>query len=279
MNRLRFASLFALALLAADVSHAEQLRVMTFNVRYPNPGDGPDAWPARRDLLVETVRANAPDLMGTQELFHEQGEYIVAKLPEYAWFGLSRRGTTQDEHMGVFYRKDRLRLLESGNFWLSPAPEKPGSSAWGMSLPRMVTWGLFELQPSARKILFYNTHFAHRDIDEDARRKSARLIADRIGWQDAEIPFVLTGDFNAAAGGDAYATLVPPLKDAWKEAAERSGPDGTFHGFKGKPGEARIDWILYRAPWRVSSAETLTGNREGRYPSDHFPVLAVFELP
>jgi endonuclease/exonuclease/phosphatase family metal-dependent hydrolase len=279
MKRLRLASLFALALLAADVSLAEQLRVMTFNVRYPNPDDGQDAWASRRDLLVETIRAKAPDLMGTQELFHEQGEHIVGKLPEYSWFGLSRRGNHEDEHMGVFYRKDRLRLLDSGDFWLSPTPEKPGSSAWGMSLPRMVTWGLFEVQSSKQRLLFYNTHFAHRDIDAEARRLSAKLVADRIGWQDQQIPFLLIGDFNAPARSDAYAALVPPLKDAWTEAAQQSGPEGTFHGFKGTPGEARIDWILYRAPWQVVRAEAITDSRDGRYPSDHFPVLAVFQLP
>ncbi len=76
----------ALILLAIP-SFAQSMKVMTFNVRYPNPGDGPDVWSARRDLLVETIAKEAPDLMGTQELFHEQGQYIVEKLPGYAWFG------------------------------------------------------------------------------------------------------------------------------------------------------------------------------------------------
>jgi len=260
---------------------AETLRVMSFNVRYPNPADGPDAWPLRRDLLVETIRTAAPDIFGTQELFYEQGQYIVEKLPEFAWFGLSRRGNHEDEHMGVFYRKDRLRLLDSGDFWLSPTPEKPGSSAWNMSLPRMVTWGLFEIQGKGAKFLFLNTHFAHRGEDETARQKSARLIACRIGLQDENVPIILTGDFNAPAGGPTYQVLSP-LKDTWTVAAQKSGPEGTegtFHGFKGKPGAARIDWIMFRAPWTVKNAEIIVAGRDGRFPSDHFPVLAVFELP
>jgi endonuclease/exonuclease/phosphatase family metal-dependent hydrolase len=258
---------------------AETLRVMTFNVRYPNPGDGPNAWPARRDLLVETVRDHAPDVMGTQELFYEQGQYIVEKLPDYAWFGVSRRGNREDEHMGVFYRKDRLKLLDSGDFWLSPTPEKPGSSAWDMSLPRMATWGLFQIPSSAAKFLLINTHLAHRDIDELARQKSARLLACRIGLQDANLPVVLTGDFNAPAGGPTYAILSPPLKDARLEAAQKAGPEGTFHGFKGTTRRERIDWILYRAPWTVNRVEAITFHRDSLYPSDHLPVLAVFTLP
>ena len=252
---------------------------MSFNVRMPSKGDGPDIWENRRDFLVETVMKYAPDLMGTQELFHHQGEYIAANAPEYAWFGVSRRGNSEDEHMGVFYRKDRLNLLDSGDFWLSETPEKPGSVSWAMSLPRMVTWGMFELKASGRRFLYLNTHFAHRREDEPARQKSARLIACRIGLYDPEAPIVLTGDFNAPAGGETYAILSPLMKDSWKEASKREGPEGTFHGFRGTPGAARIDWILYRAPWRVTESYAITDNRDGRYPSDHFPVLSVFEIP
>jgi endonuclease/exonuclease/phosphatase family metal-dependent hydrolase len=91
---------------------------MSFNVRYPARTDGPNRWEFRRDFLVETIREKSPDVIGTQELYYEQGQYIVEKLREYAWFGISRRGSHEDEHMGVFYKKDRLRVLDSGNFWL-----------------------------------------------------------------------------------------------------------------------------------------------------------------
>ncbi|MCW5979748.1 MAG: endonuclease/exonuclease/phosphatase family protein, partial [Bryobacteraceae bacterium] len=257
---------------------AQTLKVMTFNVRLPTPNDGPNRWENRRDLLVKTIRDQSPDLIGTQELYREQGDYIVEKAPEFAWFGLSRRGNHSDEHMGVFYRKEKLRLADSGDFWLSETPDKPGSMSWGMSLPRMVTWGLFELRETGEKFLFWNTHFAHRSEDEAARLRAARLMASRLESTDPATPFLMTGDFNAPAGGDVYRALAPPLEDAWIRAARRLGPEGTFHGFTGKPDPPRIDWILYRGPWRVLAAETLTVNDGGRYPSDHFPVAAVLEL-
>lgn len=257
---------------------AQTLKVMTFNVRYPNPADGADIWSARRDLLVETIAKEAPDLMGTQELFREQGDYIVEKLPQYAWFGLSRRGNHTDEHMGVFYSKDKLNPVDSGNFWLSEIPERPGSVNWNMSLPRMVTWCLFEHKATGIRFMYYNTHFAHRREDEPARVKSAKLIAARLALYDESLPLVLTGDFNAPAGGGTYSNFTPLLKDAWLAAEKKEGPEGTFHGFKGTPGRDRIDWILFRAPWRVTRAAALTVNRDGRYPSDHFPVVAEFSL-
>jgi endonuclease/exonuclease/phosphatase family metal-dependent hydrolase len=257
---------------------AEEVRVMSFNVRYPEPRDGVNYWENRRDLVIETIKMRAPDVIGTQELFHLQGEYIVSKLPEYAWFGVSRRNSQEDEYMGVFYRKDRLRVVESGNFWLSETPDLPASMSWNVTLPRMVTWALFELQPSRRRFYYYNTHFAHRRNDEEARLKSADVILERIAKLPKDVPFLMTGDFNAPAGGDVHKKFLDSLTDARAVAANKSGPEGTFHGFKGTPGNARIDWILYRGPWRALDAETVTHSQEGHYPSDHFPVLARLEL-
>ncbi len=264
----------AVWLLAALALAGQPLKVMSFNVRYPAKTDGANQWENRRDLLVSTIREQAPDVLGTQELFYEQGEYIASKLPEYAWFGVSRRGNREDEHMGVFYKKERLAVIESGNFWLSETPETPGSMSWNVSLPRMVTWALFEIRGAGRRFRYFNTHFPHRREDEEARLHSARLILDRLPREGA---FILTGDFNAPAGGEVYKVLADTLQDARTTAARAGGPEGTFNGFKGIGSGPRIDWILYRGPLRAVQYETVTRSQDGRYPSDHFPVVAVFE--
>jgi endonuclease/exonuclease/phosphatase family metal-dependent hydrolase len=238
--------------------------------------DGPNHWEHRKDLLVETIREKAPDIFGTQELFYEQGLYIAEKMPDFAWFGISRRGNREDEHMGVFYKKDRLKLLDSGDFWLSETPETPGSMSWDVTLPRMVTWGLFETA-AGRRFYFYNTHFAHRRQDEEARLNSARVIAGRIAKLPADVPFVMTGDFNAPAAGAVY-KVFEGLTDAWTAAPKRIGPEGTFNAFKGVSDGPRIDWIMYRGALRALEAETVTKNDNGRYPSDHYPVFAVLEF-
>jgi endonuclease/exonuclease/phosphatase family metal-dependent hydrolase len=257
---------------------AENLRVMTFNVRYPATSDGPNRWEARRDLLVATVKEKNPDLFGTQELFYEQGQYIVEKAPEYTWFGVSRRGDRADEHMGMFYKSSVLRLVESGNFWLSEKPDTPGSMSWDVTLPRMVTWGLFEVKASGKKFYAYNTHFPHRPQDRDARVQCARLIQRYISKLPKDTPFVLLGDFNTDVGSEPYQAIAQGLTDAWPTAKTKSGPNGTFHGFKGTPGAARIDWILFRGFAGAAQAETITKNEAGRYPSDHFPVFVLLEF-
>lgn len=270
----------AVLVLLAPAGWAETLRVMSFNVRYPAKGDGNNRWEVRQDTLVRTIRLKNPDVLGTQELFYIQGDYIARNLPEYEWFGNSRRGNREDEHMGIFYKRSKLRLIEAGNFWLSETPEVAGSQAWGATLPRMVTWGLFELRDSGKRFYHYNTHFQHTAQGSEARVNSARLIADRIGRLPKDAPLVLTGDFNAAAQeSEPYKILTAGLTDAWVTAAQRVGPEGTTSGFRGATGRRRIDWVLYRAPWNVLYAETVAYNEEGRYPSDHYPVFVVFELP
>lgn len=268
----------AFLLLLAVVLQAETLRVVSYNVRYPAPGDGANVWGARKDLFVASVRALDPDVMGTQELFREQGDYLVAQAPEYAWFGVSRRGNHEDEHMGVFYKKAKLRVVESGNYWLSETPEVAGSSSWEMSLPRMVTWAVLESRATKKRFYFANTHFPHRgQQDAKARLECAKVIVERLGKVPVGMPVILTGDFNAGAETDVHALLTRSLEDVWEKAGQRFGPEQTFHGFTGKTDGRRIDWILARG-WKALVAQTGDLNAGGRYPSDHFPVLALLGL-
>jgi len=268
-----------LLLVLGSTALAEPLRVMSFNVRYPSQDDGPNIWENRRDTLVRTILAKDPDVMGTQELFHLQGEYIVEKAPAYGWFGISRRGNQEDEHMGVFYKKEKLRLVESGNFWLSETPEIPGSISWDMSLPRMVTWALFERLDNGTRFYFYNTHFAHRREDDNARLESAKLLVQRLRALPRDVPVIVTGDFNAPAGEQVYRTLLEAgLEDAWTKAPTRSGAETTLSRWSGSREGRRIDWILYQGGPTPIEAETVTYNENKRYPSDHYPVLAVFDF-
>jgi endonuclease/exonuclease/phosphatase family metal-dependent hydrolase len=252
------------------------LRVMTINVRQPDLDDGVHSWEQRRDLLVDTILSADPDLIGTQELFLLQAEYIQSRAPQYGWFGAGRFGDTRDKHVGIFYKKDSLRLLDHGDFWLSETPGVPGSSSWDIIRPRQVTWGCFE-SAGGCTCYHFNTHFPYRPVEQEARRQTAALLRQRICDLPAVVPVLLTADFNSPAEGEIYYMLTEGMRDAWMTAKRRAGPAGTLNGFGKYTRERRIDWILYRAPWRVSSVETIACTK-GSYASDHFPVLAAFEI-
>lgn len=271
----RFALALAIAFAALPAA-AGELKVMSFNVRTLAAQDGPNAWDKRRELFADTIRRQHPDVIGTQELFKQQGDDTVQRLPEYTWFGRDRFGAHAEEHMGIFYRKDRLKLVESGDFWLSDTPDKVASITWGNVFPRMVNWALFERLDDHKRFYLLDTHFPYRDQDEDARTKGAREMAAWIAKLPADVPVIVTGDFNTEPSSEAHKVLTASLKDAWDTVPKREGPAKTFHDFTGKP-TVQIDWILYRGV-KANRMETLTTSKDGRYPSDHFPVVADFTL-
>ena len=265
-----FACALAMGATAPAPASDVPLRVMTFNVRVP-VDTGMNAWANRRELMVQVIKAQHPDVLGTQELTQEQGEYLAAHLPGYAWFGQGREGGSKGEHMGVFYRTDRLEVLRSGDFWLSDTPTVPGSITWGQPYPRMVTWAEFRLRDGGGTFEYLNTHFPYRDEDVRPRMLSAEEILRWIGKLPTDTRIVLTGDFNCAPDTPVHAKLTGGLHDAWIVAAARSGPARTFHNFTGQP-DRRIDWILTRG-FTARSASTITTHEGARYPSDHFPVV------
>ncbi|PPU01506.1 endonuclease/exonuclease/phosphatase family protein [Xanthomonas arboricola] len=279
ISRSLFAALallcIALPALAAPAPAA--LRVMSFNVRVPVDTDGDKRWSVRRTAMVALVEQAHPDVFGTQELVQEQAQYLAAQLPDYRWFGKGRDADGNGEHMGVFYDSRAVSVVESGDFWLSETPQVPGSRSWNTDLPRMVSWALLERRSDKRRFYLLNTHFAHRDQDEAAREHSARLILSRIATLPANIPVVLTGDFNSDPDQGTYRVLTATLGDARARVSEPQGPEKTFQDFTTQP-TRRIDWILFRGltPTRFSTLDQRPG---GVLPSDHYPVLAEFAWP
>jgi endonuclease/exonuclease/phosphatase family metal-dependent hydrolase len=198
---------------------------------------------------------------------------VVRALPGYSWFGRDRRGGHADEHMGIFYRRDRLTLIRHGDYWLSDTPSVVGSMAWGATLPRMVNWGIFETRGVRRhRFVLFDTHFAHRDEDDGARERSAALLLTKLAPIAGKLPIVLTGDMNATPDSAAYRLLAGRLTDAWVASPVRVGPDRTFHDFTGMA-DRRIDYIFVRG-FTPLRAEVRTDHSGKLYPSDHFPVVA-----
>jgi endonuclease/exonuclease/phosphatase family metal-dependent hydrolase len=256
------------------------LRVMSYNLRFASDTP-PNAWPARRPLMRELIQQDAPDVIGTQEGVYRQLKDLATDLPEFDWIGLGRDGGSRGEFMAVFYRKARLEPLEFDHYWLSDTPEVMGSKTWGPRLARMVTWVKFRDRQTGTEFFFINTHFDHQV--QAAREKSSELIRQRVAAMETKLPVLLVGDFNAAAGNNkAFDILTRDgfFTDTWITAKERKGEGiATFNGFKAiQPGGPRIDWILARGDVRVDRAEILTFQRDGQFPSDHFPIVATVRL-
>jgi endonuclease/exonuclease/phosphatase family metal-dependent hydrolase len=264
----------------------EELRVMTFNIRYDNPADGEDAWPKRRAKAASMIRFHGADVVGLQEALRGQIADLEAALPEFGWFGTGRSAARDGEHCAVLFRRDRLEVVDQGTFWLSETPNLAGSQSWDAALPRIVTWGRLRDRRAGAVFNFFNTHFDHRG--ETARRESARLLLRKvaeIAGRDA--PVVVTGDFNSIPESEPYRLLTargpageaPGLIDAFQASAcPHHGPTSSWNAFKAIEAGRRIDFILVRPPVEVLQHGILSDTFDGRFPSDHLPVVADVTL-
>lgn len=259
---------------------SSHIRVMTFNIRYDEPQDKENAWPNRKELVASMIRFHHADLVGVQEALARQLKDLDRLLPDYSWVGVGRAdGKAAGEFSAILFRKSRFKYLESSTFWLSETPQVPGAG-WDAAYPRIVTWvKLQELQTG--KIFFhFNTHFDHRGVR--ARNESARVLLDQIRQIARDLPVVVTGDFNFTESSDGYQLLTG--KNSEKSSALRDaryisehghhGPTSTFNEFKAIVPGKKIDYVFVKGRIRVLQHGVLSDTWDGRFASDHLPVLA-----
>lgn len=276
------------AFAATSLHAAPPIRVMSFNIRLGVANDGANHWDKRKPLVATAIKRFAPDLLGTQETFKFQADYLQEQLNtneelQYAYFGRSRMKSA-NEHCGIFYNESRFTWLAGGHFWLSEHPEIPESKSWDSSLPRMATWILLSDKQAENEpaVLFVNTHFDHRGTI--ARHEAAKVIRQRIDQikNIANQPHVIvTGDFNCPEGSQPYKAFVAgkdDLLDTYRSAhPEKQAKEGTFNSWRGMTSGPRIDWIFASPSLTTKQASIVTWSDNGRYPSDHFPITAVLE--
>ena len=264
------------------------LRIISYNVRYNNPNDGENAWPHRKARVVELLHRYQPDLIGLQEVRKEQLDDLIAGLPDFGWVGVGRDdGKEAGEFAAIFYRTERLNVVTSGSIWLSETPDVAGSIGWDASLPRIATWAEFADAQSAARFLHVNTHFDHRGMT--AQVESARLLRRFVAERIPALPAVVTGDFNCVEASAPYVALTAPeeaaalpLHDAvYISQTAHEGPMGTFNNGFADPLYEKIDYIFVWEPPTVLAGTVpvqrhaiLADQQNGRYPSDHLPVLA-----
>jgi endonuclease/exonuclease/phosphatase family metal-dependent hydrolase len=264
---------------------AAPLTVMTFNIRYGTANDGENHWTRRRELLFEVLRTADADLIGLQEALRFQIDEILAVVPGYGVVGVGRDdGRAAGEMSAILFRTSRFHVAESGTFWFSDTPGTPGSKTWGNRITRISSWARF-IDRDGRGFYHFNLHLDHES--QPSREKSTALLLERIAARRAAgEPVVVTGDFNVGESNPALATLAgapdrpataapPPFVDTFRVLHREDREVGTFTAFEaGRTTGDKIDYVLVQPGTDVLSAGIVRTSRDGRYPSDHFPVVA-----
>ena len=273
--------LFAVALFCVSCSSTPiDMKVMSFNVRYDNPGDSLNNWKYRKERVIETIASNGADICGAQEVLANQLADLKAGLPQYSFVGVGREdGVSKGEHSAVLYKTERFNLVESGHFWLSETPEAVGLKGWDAACERIATWVVLEDKQSSKKMFFINTHFDHEG--QVARRSSVALLLERFAAKSGDMPAIITGDFNATPDSEVVKNMLVSgiVVDVKSLASEVTGPEWTYHEFCGLPLERRtlIDYIFVNDKITATTFKTIFEDKDG-YLSDHNPIVAEIKL-
>ena len=268
-----------LLLLASNIILAQNIRVISYNIRFNNPSDGVNAWPNRSDQVAALIDFHDAEIFGLQEALLGQIQDIQAQLPKMKWIGVGRDdGKKAGEYSPLFYDSEKYKSIKEGWFWLSQTPEKPGLG-WDAACNRICTWAILQTVKSEKKILVLNTHFDHKGVQ--ARNESAKLILRKIKELNPEkLPVILTGDFNLTPEQTPISLIMQDLKDSRSITKKLPyGPNGTFNNFDfNSPLNDRIDYIFVSKNIEVKRYAVLSDSKDKKYPSDHLPVLVSLEL-
>lgn len=275
MKKLTLLLLFVFA--SAD---AQNLKIMSYNLRVDFGGDGENNWEFRRDFLASQLKFYEPDFIGTQEGKAHQLKFIDSLLTDYTFIGLSRDNSKTDgEFSAIFYNHKKFRLLFESTFWLSETPEKK-SKGWDAAYERICTYGLFQDIRTKKRFYVFNTHLDH--IGQVAKTNSAKLIIDNINTINTKkLPVIFTGDFNSEPKSEAYQYISKYMNDSRiVSKAPSFGPSGTFSAFKfHEPVTLLIDYIFTsKNNIEVLKHAVLSDSKDCKYPSDHLPVYAEITL-
>lgn len=251
------------------------MRIMSFNLLCA--GKGNRNWPNRSPLAIRIIYKYDPDTFGVQEAHIGWMNVLKACLPAYDYVGIGRDdGKEAGEFSAVFYKKDKYKLLDSGSFWLSETPEKPGKG-WDAACVRICSWAKLKEKETGKEFVHLNTHLDH--VGHVAMQKGAELVARRGSEIAGNHPAFFTGDFNVTPDSAPCKAVLDGGFIDCRDAAKETDKGITFHNFDYPQYEgAVIDYVFAKGDVTVNRFAVVRDTVDGDLPSDHFPVYADVEF-
>ncbi len=265
-----------------DPVPSDTVKVMTYNVKVRSPLN-PFKWNSRKGDVFKLIADNEPDVFCLQEPDYSQLVDFQQAFGQYgSYFAGSRDGKTKGQSCPIFYRKDRFELVDSGTFWFSDRPDKPGSQGWGNIIPRFCSWVILTEKNQNNSFVVFNTHMAW--LSQRSRSKSVRLLEEKASAWNKYLPSIVLGDFNMTRDNSAIKFLLTPstenpfpLTDAW-QSVHPGSPDMPTCNFGTFAKGPQIDHIKLCQKAQAIAVKIDDRKIDGRYPSDHFPVIATIKL-
>ncbi len=238
------------------------LKLVCFNI-WHDQGD----WAARQPLLVETIRAEDPDVIALQEVLED----AAVGLPNQARTIADALGG-YDTHFVSTDPGGAPRRY--GNAILSRLPVLAHDSRKLEPLNDYRTAIRVRVSAGGRAVDVVNTHLAWQADQAPVR---AQQIADLMAWlPDDGTPLVVMGDFNAVQEDAGLTVLTGPR---FFSALPRGAAATTLNTARGHQPRV-IDHIFAETAHFAAGGASVIGDVpvDGEYPSDHFGVAARLRL-
>ncbi|MGX7024227.1 endonuclease/exonuclease/phosphatase family protein [Vagococcus hydrophili] len=253
------------------------MKVATYNVRTDTDFDQNWSWDYRKNHVIDLIKFHDWDILGVQEIRPNQVNDLKS-LSEYASFTREREGDQTDEGLGIYYRKTLFDCMGQGFFWLSDTPFE-SSIHPEAGCKRIALWIILKDKQSKQEFLVINTHLDH--VSEVARQKGMDVLLEVLAKKINVYSTILLGDFNA----EREEVLHDKLQEIFQYPEDNQevfnyGPKGTFQEFEYErdwKDLEYIDYILYK-DMICTKRGVLTDSCDGRFPSDHFPVVTTFKI-
>ncbi len=232
-------------------------------------------WSRREPAFERFLRVYKPDILCLQELCQESAAFIDANLPHF--------GRVQDSFPG---------WIEEGNiFWNQQLFDvlDYGAADVGLHQNRRLFWVRLHVKYADRTLFVSTAHLTYKgDAAELATGKSPRLRQTHLivnalqSLVPEREPAFFMGDLNDTSHPvfilhDAgYPTCFSSL--GLQPPATAPCYPALGENYHGPTLSQTLDWIMSNNYARAIAAQVPTVYVDGIAPSDHWPVLAVYEI-
>ncbi|MBE9118990.1 endonuclease/exonuclease/phosphatase family protein [Lusitaniella coriacea LEGE 07157] len=257
------------------------IKVITINILFEL-----DEWERRRELLVEGLKAEKPDLIGLQEV----------QLPEDTSAWLAERLEMPYVQLVPYQNNEIPGIPDYGAAMLSRYPFIQQDILDLHSQGRFAQRVRVEI--NGQSITFCNGHYYWYPGESPERVKQIQRLRDWLGELPPEMPIVAVGDFNGTPETRAIAHMKENYTSAyashWGKEPEYTCPTPlSRRGWRRwlrqiilnwkanktlKPWRGTLDYIFISSHWQVRDCRLILTQPapfdRTLYPSDHFGLVA-----
>lgn len=227
--------------------NAQDLKVMSYNIRNSAADDGTNSWVYRYASTGDMIEDQKADVIGLQEAYSDQVDFIEKNFKDYRH---------ADGFPRIMYNKKTVSVLKSGE-------------AEGMA------WALMKAKSTGKKFYVFNFDLQHTPEAErkDALAKKLEVIS---GLNTEDLPAVVTGGFCMKPADSRLADIETKMSNA-RKTAPKTDNTGTYNNW-GKNSDI-VDHIYYSGFSSCPEYQTVTKRYADRkFVSNHYPIIALLNF-